>query len=245
MTEQTKLKLKALRLSGMLSAYEALIQTNAHKEMSIDELLAHLVDAETEERYTKKVSRYIKGANFRYRASLENFDTTLKRGIDRTDLARLSQATWANNGHNIIITGATGVGKSYFVCALGQKACIMEKKTVYFSIIKLFRLLKESFADNSYTRIIKNIAKHQVLILDDFGIEPFTSENRRWLLEILEDRHEIGSTIISTQLPIKIWTNVIGDPTLADAIVDRLIHNAIIINMTGTSYRNKGGKKLL
>lgn len=245
MIEQTRQKLKKLRLPGMLDAYDALAATNAHKGMTIDEMLAHLVDAETEERYDRKVARLIKGAHFRYRAVFDQMDLSPERGFDRTLMVRIAEMKWADRAETIIITGKTGSGKSYLACAIGHKACTMERRVMYFPVMKLFRTLKESFADNSYSRVIRSIAKTDILIIDDFGLEPFTPENRRWLLEILEDRYDRCSTVISSQLPERLWAEVIGDPTFADAIIDRIKHGAHRIKLVGEeSMRNRKARSV-
>ena len=231
MMQETRTKMKALKLTGALRAWEALVQTGADKDRSVDELLAHLIDAECEERYVRKVGRSLTRAHLRLRATAEEFDCSATRGINRTALAKLCECEWVAKAQNIIITGATGTGKSYLACALGHLACTREHRVIYFSSGKLLRLLRESQLDHSYARVLKNIMRHNVLLLDDFGLDPFGNEERRWLLEVLEDRYGIGSTIIASQFPTSMWPDLIGDPTIADAIIDRLIHNAQVISL--------------
>jgi len=240
MTEQTKKRLRILKLPGMLRAYEALLSSTP-LQWTHDEFLAHLVDAEHEERYSRRVSRYLTRAHLRCNAVMERIDFNDDRNLNRSQISRLAEGTWIDKAQNIIVTGATGAGKSYLACALGHTACVLEKKVIYFTMAKLFCFLREAKADNSYARVVKNIASYHVLIIDDFGLEPFTPENRRAFLEILDDRYGLRSTIISTQLPVDVWLKVIGEPTVAEAIVDRLVHNAHRIQIDGSSYRSKGG----
>jgi DNA replication protein DnaC len=226
MIQETRLKLKTLRLAGLLRAWDGLVESGADKSRTIDELLAYLVDAECEERYQRKVSRCLKNAKLRLRASLTEFDTVVDRGVDRLIIARLSEGEWIRQAENILITGATGTGKSYLACALGHRACALGHRVSYFSTAKLLRALRDSLIDNSFSRLLKTLARQEVLILDDFGLEKLGKEERRWLLEIVEDRHGLTSTIIVSQFPPNLWAEIIGDPTIADAIIDRLIHSA-------------------
>jgi DNA replication protein DnaC len=223
----------------MLNAYETLLTTGAHNDMTIDELLGHLIDAEEEERYGKKVMRLIRNANFRINANISDIDKSPDRKLDKTLLSRLLEMNWVTEGENVILTGKTGAGKTYMSCAIGHYACTKEYKTVYFPVVKLFRQLRESQADNSFSRLLKKVSTCDILILDDFGLEPFTAENRRWFLEILEERYGRHSTIISTQLPEKVWGKVIGDATFADAIIDRLIHTRYKFNVEGDTLRKR------
>lgn len=231
MMQETRTKMKTLKLTGALRAWDALVQTGADKDRSVNELLAHLIDAECEERYVRKVGRRIERARLRLRATVEEFDCSATRGINRTTMANLSECEWVTKAQNIIITGATGTGKSYLACALAHLACTKEHRVIYYSSGKLIRLLRESQLDHSFGRVLKNIARHNVLVLDDFGLDAFGNEERRWLLEALEDRYGIGSTIIASQFPTSMWQEIIGDATIADAIIDRLIHHAQVINL--------------
>jgi len=231
MMQETRTKMKGLKLTGALRAWDAMVATGADKDRSVDELLANIIDAECEDRYVRKVERGLARAHLRLRATTEEFDCSATRGISRNLLAKLSECEWASKAQNIIITGATGTGKSYLACALGHLACTREHRVVYFSSAKLLRMLRESQLDHSFARIMKNIARNNVLVLDDFGLDPFGNEERRWLLELLEDRYGLGSTIIASQFPTTLWPEIIGDPTIADAIIDRLIHNAQTINL--------------
>jgi len=243
MIQETRSKLKTLQLNGLLRAWDSLVETGADKQRTIDELMAYLVDAECEGRYVRKVERNITGAHFRLRATLEEFDCSTGRGIDRLAIARLAECEWVRKAQNIIITGATGTGKSFLACALGHLACVREHNVLYHSSSKLLRAFRESQLDHSFVRLLKNIARHRVLILDDFGLEPIGTEERRWLLELIEDRYNIGSTIITSQFPTSLWPEIIGDPTIADAIIDRLIHNVQVIELIKeqTSRRARHG----
>ena len=241
MIEEMKKKLRALKLPGMLRVYETFLTAASDKILTNDDFFAQLVDAEYEERYTRRVTRYIKRAHLRCSAAMERIDFPSGRNLNKTQIKRLSECQWIEKTENIIINGATGAGKSYLASAFGHAACTREKKVLYFTMAKLFCFLREAKADNTYARTVKNIASHHVLIVDDFGLEPFTPETRRSFLEILDDRYGLGSTIIATQLPVEVWLEVIGEPTIAEAIVDRLVHNAHRIQIDGPSYRAKGG----
>lgn len=226
MIQETRRKLKQLKLSGMLRAWDALVATGADKQCTIDELLAQLVDAETETRYVRVVARNIAKAKFRQRALIADFECGSARGLDKLTMSRLAECEWIRKKENLIVTGATGTGKSFLACALGYVACTKEYRVQYFSAAKLLRLLRESVIDHSISRLIKSISKCHVLLIDDFGLEKIAQEERRWLLEIMEDRYGNSSTVIVSQFPKSFWPEIIGDPTIADAIIDRLIHNA-------------------
>jgi DNA replication protein DnaC len=231
MMNQTCEKLKMLRLPGMLRAYHALVETGGHTGRTIDELLSHLVDAECDERYGRKVTRNLKRSKLRFRASIAEIDTNGERGLDRLKLSRLAEGEWIRKAENILITGATGTGKSFIACALGHLAATLEYRLLYYSCARFFRMLREAQADQTFSSLLKKIARHHVLILDDLGLEPFSDDSRRWLLEVLEDRYHLGSTILVSQLGREHWHGVIGDPTLADAILDRVVHHAHNIDL--------------
>ena len=169
----------------------------------------------------------------------EEIDFKKSRNINKNDILRLSNCDWISKGKSVIINGSTGTGKSFLASALGHKACREGYKTLYFNSLKLFSMLKYAKADGSYFKEINKIKKTELLILDDFGLEPLDQQSRLILLEILEDRHSLQGTIISTQLPIKTWHEIIGDSTIADAICDRLVHNSTKINIKGESMRKK------
>lgn len=232
-------KLRSLRLLGMHAAFDGLIKTANLKEYTHDEMMAHLVQAEWDDRQNRKLIRLIKQARFRYNASITQMDYTHPRSLDKGLIQRLATGEFINKAQNVIIVGPTGVGKSFIASAIGHQACILGFKTFYANTYKLFSDLKRAKADGSYQRLIKRIEKQQVLILDDFGLKPMDANARMALMEIIEDRHQRYATIITTQLPIKHWHESIGESTVADAILDRLVHSAHKISLTGESLRKK------
>lgn len=187
----------------------------------------------------QKIDRYRKGAKFRYSASIEELRFTASRGLDKTQVLRLAEGNFIQQRENILVTGPTGVGKSFLASALGHQACELGYKTLYFNTQKLFSRLKMMKADGSYSREIAKIERSDLLILDDFGLQPLDNTARMILLEIIEDRHGRRSTIISSQLPVQKWYEVIGESTIADAVLDRMIHTAHRMELKGESLRKK------
>lgn len=243
--QATMEKMQLMRFHGMLQAFQSTMETGVKNNFTADELVGHLVDAEWDERKNRKFSRLIKYAKFRYRVAFEEIDFMLNRNLDKNEMLRLSDCSWINQHQNMIITGPTGVGKSFLASAFGHQACLHEYRVLYFNCMKLFTKLKMSNADGSYISELKKIQKTELFILDDFGLQSFDKQNRLTLLEILEDRYGQKSTLIISQVPVKNWHEIIGDKTIADAICDRLVHTSHQINLKGESVRKKkktGGK---
>jgi DNA replication protein DnaC len=230
-------KMTQLRLGGMARAFRAVLETGIGANFTADELIAHLIDAEWDERHNRKLARLLKNARLRYQASFEQIDFGAHRNLDKNLILRLSDGGWIERHQNVIVSGPTGIGKSFLGCALGHQACLLGHRVLYFNCTKFFPRLKLWKADGSYPREIARIEKAAVAIFDDFGLERLDSQSRLSLLEILEDRAGHRSTVIATQLPVEQWFDVIGDPTIADAICDRLIHTALRIEMKGDSMR--------
>ena len=232
-------KMSHLKLHGMLRTYQAMLDNRVHHDLTHDELINTLIQSEWEDRENKKINRHMRLARFRYAASIEELNFTGNRGLDKTQVIRLADGSFIDKKENVLITGATGVGKSYLASALGHQACQLGYRTLYFNTQKLFSKLKMMKADGSYAREIAKVEKYDLLILDDFGLQQLDSTARLILLEIIEDRHGRKSTIISSQLPVAKWYDIIGDGTVADAILDRMVHTAHRLELKGESLRKK------
>jgi DNA replication protein DnaC len=236
-THATLEKLDRMSLHGMARALRTALEADGSGEISPEELLATLVDAEWEDRRDRKLARLLKAARFRYRAGIEDVDFGIKRNLAKAAFLRLADCRWIKEHRSLIITGPCGSGKSFLVSALGQQACIYGYRVLYWATSKLFAHLKLSKADGSYLRELGKIGRRELLIIDDFALEPLDAASRISLLEILEDRHDRASTLITSQLPVAKWHEMIGEPTIADAICDRIVHAAERIELKGESVR--------
>lgn len=233
-------KLNALRLSVMAHAWEEQERVPKVADLSFDERFAMLVDAEHLARDNRRLARMLRDANLRLReACIEDVKALPERGLPQAKLLQLGQGNWIAEHLNVLITGATGVGKSYLGCALGQLACRRGYRVAYHRLPRFFEEMSLSKADGTYPKLMANLAKFDVLILDDFGLGTLREAQRHDLLEVLEDRYGDRSTIVTSQLPISKWHEWVNDPTLADAILDRLVHNAYKIELKGPSGRKE------
>ncbi len=236
---QTMDKLSTLRLNGMLKGLEEQLASSEYESLSFEERFGLLVDRESIEQENRRLKTRLKQAKLKQTACFEDIDYRHPRGLDKSMMMSLGTCLWIKEHQNVIITGATGVGKSYLACALAHKACLEGYKARYFRVSRLFRELHAAQGDGTYLKLIKSLSKFHVLVLDDWGLENLKDQQRNDLLEILEDRHGSRSTIIAGQLPIEYWHEVIGNPTIADAIMDRLVHNAHKIDLDGDTMRRK------
>jgi DNA replication protein DnaC len=243
LTNPTIEKLKSLKLTGMLKALEEQMRGPGMSELGFFDRFALLVDRELTERENRRLKTRLKAARLRQPAALEDIDYQHPRGLDKGLMASLASCHWIASKRNVLITGATGVGKTYVACALAQKALREGHSAVYKRVPRLLHELSVARVDGSYPKIMSGIAKTQVLILDDWGLSPLSAEQNRELLELIEDRHGLKSTIIASQLPVESWHEFMGDPTVADAILDRVVHNAYRINLKGESMRRIYAKK--
>lgn len=243
LNEPTIEKLHDMRLSTMAEAWIAQQKNTKLGSLGFDERFALLVDAEHIERENRRLSRLLKDAVLRIPdASVEDVRVAPERGIDKAMLRQLGGCAWIADHLNVLITGFTGVGKSYLACALGQAACRKGMRVAYRRVPRLFDELALARADGSYARVLMRFAKAELLILDDFGLGTPTTAQRHDLLEVLEDRYGRASTVITSQLEVKKWHEWIGDPTVADAILDRVVHNAYKLALTGPSERERKAK---
>lgn len=236
-------KMSQMRLHGMVRAFRDTMETGVKHQFTADEMIAHLIDAEWDDRHNRKLKRLIKGAHFRYQATIEEIDFTLSRNLDKNFILRLTNCSWLEKKENIIFTGPTGVGKSFISSALAYQGCIYGYKVGYYASSRLFSHLKLSEADGSHLKELEKLSKLDLLVIDDFGLEILDNSKRLSLLEIIEDRHGKKSTIFVSQLPITKWHEVIGDATIADAICDRIIHSAHQIKLKGESVRKTYKKR--
>jgi DNA replication protein DnaC len=235
-------KLHELRFTGMAKALTDQMALPDIDELSFEERLGLLVDREVTEREDRRLTTRLRQAKLKQNACIEDIDFKQPRGLDKSLILDLAQCQWIRKHLNLLITGPTGVGKTWVACALAQKACREGFTSLYLRLPRLLQELPIAKGDGTYTRLLNRLAKVDVLILDDWGLSKLIAEQRRDLLEILEDRHDTRSTIVTSQLPLDQWHHIIGDPTLADAILDRLVHNAYKINLKGESMRKNKSK---
>ncbi len=231
-------KLKQMKLLGMARAFQLTMESGKNEKFTADEMIAHLVESEWDERYNRRLTRSTMQAKFRYKASLEQVNYDHGR-VDKNQILRLSECDFIKKKENIIITGSTGIGKSFLASAIGHKACSMGFRVLYQHHSKIFAKLKIAKADGTYLKELAKIERQHLLLIDDFGLTPLDAQSRATLMEIMEDRHGKSSTIITSQLPVSKWYEVIGEQTIADAILDRLVHDSHRIEMKGESLRRK------
>jgi DNA replication protein DnaC len=232
-------KLTTLRFTGMAAALDEQMQMNSLEGLGFEERLGLLLDREMAVRQTRAMNTRLRKARLRQDGCIEDIDFRHPRGLDKSLVMRLADCQWIKERNNLIITGPTGVGKTYLACAFAQKACREGYSTLYLRTTKLFEDLALAKGDGRYLKLLTSFAKTDLLVLDDYGLEQLGREQRHDLLEILEDRHDLKSTLVTSQLPIDHWHEQIGDPTLADAILDRLVHCAHKIKLDGDSMRKK------
>jgi len=235
-------KLQTLRFFGMLSALEDQMKMPDIEKLSFDERFGLLIDREMIDRQNRRFKTRLRKAKLRQNACLEDTDFRHPRGLDKSVIMQLASGQWIKEANNLIIVGPTGVGKTYLACALAHKACQLDYSALYFRLPRLLQQLDIAKGDGRYEKLLKSFAKTNLLIIDDWGLKKLIKEQSHDLLEIFEDRHRLRSTLITSQLPVDHWHEIIGNPTLADAILDRLVHNAYRINLKGESMRKKKSK---
>jgi DNA replication protein DnaC len=240
-------QLHTLRLTGMAQSLVSLKETKRTADLSLFEGLSLLVQAENDYRKNNKFTRLLKNAAFRYRASIEELNMEAGRGIDKMVIMRLTTGDYITNAEAILITGATGCGKSFLASALGNHACLQGRTVLYINMQKLLHKLKITRIEGTTTKFLDHIAKTELLIIDDFGLTVLKEQEQTDLLEIIEDRHGKKATIISSQMPVNKWYDIIGEKIIAEAIMDRIVHTAHRIELKGESLRkiNKFEKKVV
>lgn len=237
-TQATLQQLRELKLDGMARSYEALLNLPASSQPQAHELLAQLVQQEVDHKRFRRTQMYLRLGKLRYTAQLEEVRCSPERNLTGEQVSLLADCSWVKRAQNILITGATGCGKSFLACALGNQACLLGYKTLYLNMNRFIEKVTLAKLDGTFIKLLNQIEKTHLLILDDFGLQPLNSDTRLALLQILEDRYQRRATVIASQLPVANWHQYIGDPTLADAILDRLIANSSKLELKGKSLRH-------
>lgn len=243
LNQQTLNKLFVMRLNGMADAFRQQLEQTGLGELSFEERFGMLVDRQWSWKEDRALSRRLRASRLKSTASVEDIDYQVPRGLDRSLVRSLTaESEWVKKHQNVILTGATGVGKSWLATALAHKACRDGYTSYYARASQLFRELALAHADGSFSRLLRRLALTDVLVIDDWAMAPLTETERRDFLEICDDRYQTRSTILTSQVPVANWHSQIGDPTSADSILDRLVHNAHRIDLKGDSIRKKNGK---
>ena len=239
MNENTIEKMRTMKLYGMVRSFRTTLEGANTEQYTPDELIGMLVESEWDDRYNRKLDRSLQNAHFRYKASVEQISYTSDRHINKNQVLRLADCDFIAKKENVLITGSTGSGKSYIASALGHQACSLGYKVMYEHSTKIFARLKMGKADGSYLKELVKMEKQELLIIDDFGLQPLDAQSRTILMEIIEDRHGKRSTLFTSQVPVNKWYEVIGEQTIADAILDRIVHDAHRLELKGDSMRKK------
>jgi DNA replication protein DnaC len=239
MNEQILEKMQKMRLHGMARIFQNSFEKGAMEKLTTDEMIAHMVESEWDDRYNRKLDRSLHRAHFRYKAAIEQIEFGEGRELDKNQIMRLAECVFVKKKENVIITGSTGIGKSFIASAIGHQACSKGYKVMYAHSTKLFAKLKLAKADGTYLKELSKIEKQDLLLIDDFGIQPLDQQSRTSLMEIIEDRHGKSATMFTSQVPIGLWHEVIGEQTIADAILDRIVHDAHRLEMRGESMRKR------
>jgi DNA replication protein DnaC len=239
MTKETLDKMKKMRMLGMVRAFQSSLESKETAGMTTDQMISFLICSEWDDRQNRNIERQIRNARFRYQANVEDIYYDGDRNLNRNLMLRFAECTFVEKKEHILITGSTGIGKSYIASAIGHQACSLGYKVFYANVSKLFAKLKMAKADGSYIKEIARIERQDLLIIDDFGLQPLDNQNRSILMEIIEDRHGKGSVIITSQIPVHLWYEIIGEKTIADAILDRIVHDAHRVELCGESLRKK------
>ena len=243
MNQETLEKMRQTRRQGMYNAFKTSMESFKTESMTTDQFVAWLVSNEWDARCNRMIERLIKQASFRYKASLEKVDYSLERGLERNLLERLAELSFVKESRDLFITGSSGTGKSYIATALGYRACQKGMKVLYANTARLMGQLKMAKAKGTILQELKKIERADLLVLDDFGIQPFDAGGRMNLLDIVDDRYGKKSTLITSRVPVKDWYDIIGVKTIADAVLDRIVHQAIRIELHGDSIRKLQAKR--
>lgn len=239
---QTITKMNQMKLSGMIEAYEEQLNSSQFSDLTFDERLGLLIDRESIQRENRKLTTRLRFARLKQSASIEDIDFCHPRGLDKATILGISQGEWVKQHQNILITGPTGTGKSYLGCAFAHKAIRQGFSGLYVRLPRLLEDIGIAHGDGRYLKLLNQISKTDVLVIDDFGLVSLNLQQAHDILEILDDRYQTKSTVVTSQIPTDKWYGIIPDPTVADAVMDRLIHNAYIIAIKGESMRKKRGE---